>query len=80
MDISKIEEQIIQMFAHAYRKPTTDGLSRDTVIAEALSPRSLDMVGFIAMLEKDLDIMVPLGEAMKIKTIGEMIDKAASEL
>lgn len=80
MENKNLEEQIIQLLAHAYRKPNTDGLTRDSVIAEVLSPRSLEMVGFVAMLEKDLDVMIPLGEAMKMKTIGDMIDKVKAGL
>lgn len=68
-----MDEKIISYFETAYRK-TPGSLSRDTNIREDLGGNSIFMVAVVANLEEEFDVIYPLPEASKAKTIGEFID------
>lgn len=79
MENKELEKQVIDLLGKAYRKETTN-ITRESIIAECLSPRSLEMMGFVSLVEKVLDVSIPLREATKIKTVGEIIDLIEQEL
>ena len=79
MNNKSLEGQIIEFFSKAYDKDIST-LSRDTNIREELSDKSMLMVGLVAMIENELDVMISLPEASQIKTIGEMIEKVEALL
>lgn len=80
MNAIELEKKVIEIFGHAYRVLDVSTINRDTDIKAQLSNKSLDMVGFVAMVEKELDVEIPLSQATKIKTVGEMIDTIAQQL
>lgn len=76
MDKTAIEEKIIELCAKTYQK-NTDEITRDTRFQEDLSPNSILRVGLSANIEEELDVMVPLAELSKFKTVGDMINFVA---
>jgi acyl carrier protein len=77
--MDSLEQQIFGFYARAYNKEAST-LKRETNIAEELSSKSMMVVAVVASLENELDVIIPLAEASKIKTIGEMIDRVKKEL
>ena len=76
---AEIEARVIQCFATTYNKDVST-LNRNTVIREELSPKSIFMVGLVAMIENELDVLIPLPDASKMKTIGDMVDKVLAKV
>jgi len=74
MDKAALEQQVLEFFATTYQKDV-GALSRDTVIRDELSDKSMLMVSLVALIENELDVMISLPEAGQMKTIGDMIDK-----
>jgi acyl carrier protein len=79
MDKNEVEQKILECFAITYNKDVST-LTRDTVIREELSDKSILMVGLVAAIENELDVLIALPDAAKMKTIGDMIDKVLSSL
>ena len=79
MDKKQLEAQIIGFFSITYGKDASD-LSRDTLIREELSPASMLMVSLVSHIENELDVMIPLPETNKLKTIGDVIDMVEGQL
>lgn len=78
MEFQSLEERVIHYFSISYNKDKST-LNRDTRIQEDLGGKSLMMVGLVSLIEDDLDLMIPLQEAGKFKTIGEVIDRLVEE-
>ena len=72
-----MEQKIIGYFETAYRKPE-GSLNRETKIREELGGNSIFMVAVVANVEEEFDVIYPLPEASKAKTIGEFIDNVQS--
>jgi acyl carrier protein len=79
MDKKQLEEKVIGFFAVTFQKEAK-ALGRETLIKEELGGTSMKMVALISLVENELDIMIPLPEAAKFKTIGEVIDRLAADL
>lgn len=79
MDKKAVEQKVLECFALTYKKDVGT-LTRATLIKEELSPKSMIMVSLVALIENELDVLVSLPEASRMKTIGEMIDKVCSML
>lgn len=79
MDRQEVETKILEYFAVTYNKDVAT-LSRDTDIKEELSTKSIFMVSLVALIENELDVLISLPDAAKMKTIGDMIDKVYESL
>jgi acyl carrier protein len=79
MDKKQLEEKVIGYFAITFQREAKD-LVPGTLIKEELGGTSMRMVALISLVENELDIMIPLPEAGKFKTIGDVIDRLAAEL
>jgi acyl carrier protein len=79
MDKKQLEEKVIGFFAITFQKEAK-ALSRETLIKEELGGTSMKMVALVSLVENELDVMIPLPEAGKFKTIGEVIDRLAADL
>lgn len=79
MDKNEVEQKILECFAITYNKDVST-LTRDTLIREELSSKSIFMVSLVAAIENELDVLVPLPDASKMKTVGDMIDKVLSSM
>lgn len=78
MEFQNLEERIIHYFSITYNKDKST-LNRNTRIQEDLGGKSLMMVALVSLIEEDLDLMIPLQEAGKFRTIGEVIDHLVAE-
>lgn len=79
MDKKAIEDKVLQCFAMTYKKDVA-ALSRDTRIVEELSSKSLLMVALVSTVENEFDVLIPLPEASKMKTIGDMVDEVCARI
>jgi acyl carrier protein len=79
MEQAEVEQKILEAFAITYNKDVGT-LTRDTLIREELSDKSILMVGLVAAIENELDVLIALPEAAKMKTIGDMVDKVLASL
>lgn len=79
MDKKQLEEKIVGYFALTFQREAKD-LGPGTLIKEELGGTSMKMVALISLVENELDIMIPLPEAGKFKTIGDVIDRLAAEV
>jgi acyl carrier protein len=69
-----LEKKIIHFFSISFKKDEST-LSRDTRIKEDLGGTSMLMVSLVSLVENEMDVLIPLPEASRFKTIGEMIDR-----
>lgn len=80
MTAIELEKKTIEMLGASYQIMDTSFITRDTDIKAELSPSSLKMLGFVSTLEKELDVEIPLNQATKLKTVGEIIDLIAEQV
>lgn len=73
MNRETIEEKTLELCAEIYGKDVSE-LSMGTTFEGDLSPASLLRVSLSANIEEELDVMIPLTEVSKFKTIGELVD------
>lgn len=73
MNRESIEQKALELCAQIYGKEVST-LSMATTFEGDLSPSSLLRVSLSANIEEELDVMVPLTEVSKFKTIGELVD------
>ena len=73
METKGIEEQVIHFFSIMFKKDESM-LNRDIRIKEDLGGTSLMMVGLVSLIENEMDVLIPLPEASKFKTIGDVIN------
>ncbi|WKY43328.1 phosphopantetheine-binding protein [Eubacteriaceae bacterium ES2] len=79
MDKNTITDKIFEMCATTYQKEKSE-LSVETRFDEDLSPNSIMRVALSANVEENLDVMVPLPDMSKMKTVGDLIDFVDNEL
>ena len=72
MSRESIEQKVIELCAGTYNKEVSE-ITLDTRFQEDLSPNSLLRVGLSANIEEELDVMIPLTELTKFKTVGELV-------
>ena len=69
----KVTEKVMQAVARVFKKDVSE-ISRDTRFIEDLKSKSLNVVELIALLENQLEVMIPFAEVRRTKTVGEAID------
>lgn len=79
MDRKELEAKIISFFATTYDQEAS-ALSMDTKIKEELSSSSMLMVSLVSTIENEIDVMIPLPDAGKFKTIGDVVDMVEGQL
>ena len=72
--ISELEKNVLHYFGISFNVDENT-LNRDTNIAADLGGTSMLMVGLISLIDNELDILIPLPEAGKFATIGDVIDR-----
>ena len=79
--MATIEEKctnvVLKAVARIFKKDVSE-LSMDTHFVEDLRAKSVNIVELIAVLENELDIMIPFADTRRRKTIGEAIDLVIS--
>ena len=73
MNRESIEQKALELCAEIYGRDVTE-LTMDTTFEGDLSPASILRVSLSANIEEELDVMIPLAEVSKFKTIGELVD------
>ena len=68
-----IEEKVLELCASTYNKEVAM-ITPETRFQEDLSPNSILRVGLSANIEEELDVMIPLPELTKFKTVGDLIE------
>lgn len=79
MDRKELEQKVIELVAIAYKKDKGE-LSTETSFKTDLKGASVQMVGLVAEIENELDVMVALQDASACETIGALCDKIEEEL
>jgi len=72
--MTDIEQKVIQCAADAYLVDAS-AITLDTNVREELSNQSLKLVVFISTIEEELDVMIEIRDAAKLKTIRDFVDK-----
>jgi acyl carrier protein len=72
-DSKKIDEQMLNLIARLFNKNVNE-LSRETRFVQDLFAKSANIIQLIAALENEHDVLLPIADAVKAKTIGDMID------
>ena len=73
MSKETIEKKIIELCAKTYQKESNE-ITLATNFQEDLSPNSILRVGLSANIEEELDVMIPLPELSKFKTVGDLTE------
>lgn len=66
-------------FAAKIFKTDAAALSADTVISE-LGTKSLQRIGMCALIENDLDVVLPIADFGQYRTIGDLADRVLDEI
>lgn len=79
MERTELEKSVIGLVAVAYGQDETS-LSVSTSFKTDLKGASVQMVGLVAEIENELDVMIPLQIASACDTIGDLCDKIEEEM
>ncbi|MGT2924482.1 acyl carrier protein [Streptococcus caviae] len=77
--MSELEQEVLALVAQAFNKDKSE-LTLDTHFKEELAASSLLMVSLIANIEDELDVMIPISEAAKFKTIADLVKAVEAEM
>lgn len=78
MDKQELTKKIIDLAATAYGKDAAT-ITPETTFDE-LGSGSMKMIALTSTIENDLDAEVTIHEIMKMKTVGELVDRVEQEL
>ena len=78
MNKQEIVTKLIDYAAKIFKADAAT-LSADTVISD-LGIKSLQRIGLLALIENNLDVVLPITDFGKFKTIGDLADRVAEEL
>lgn len=73
MDRKKLESKIIEFVATSYNEDQSE-ITLETNFAKDLSGSSLQMVSLVALVENELDAMVPMTSASASETVKDFVD------
>jgi acyl carrier protein len=79
MQDEQIEERFKKIVAEIYHVDVSK-LNRNTRFVEDLHTKSIDMIELCALAEEEFRVEIPIGDAMKNKTVGEAIDYIKKKL
>lgn len=79
MTRQELEAKVLELVAMTYQT-AVEQLSMETAFQADLKGASLQLVGLVAELENELDVLLQLQEAAKCPTIGELVDLVEGEL
>jgi acyl carrier protein len=78
-DRSEIESTVIKSTA-TICKVAPDSLSADTLFAEDLNMKSMQVVKLTVLLEDEFDIKLPMARIRKNKTLSDLVEMIAELL
>lgn len=70
-----IEEIVIQCASNAYKVPA-EQITLETDIRRDLSNKSMNMLAFVAGIENECGVVIPLAKTGSLKTIQDFVDEA----
>ncbi|AND79690.1 acyl carrier protein [Streptococcus pantholopis] len=76
--MTELEKNVLELVAQAFNKDIAD-IGLDTTFKDDLAASSLVMVSLIANIEEELDVMIPISEAAKFKTVADLTAAVAAE-
>ncbi|MDQ0222347.1 acyl carrier protein [Streptococcus moroccensis] len=77
--MSEVKQTIMELTAQAFNV-SVEELSLETSFKDELAASSLAMVSLIANIEDELDVMIPLSEAGKFNTVGDVVAFVEAEM
>ncbi|MFC3927200.1 acyl carrier protein [Streptococcus caprae] len=77
--MSEVKQTIMELTAQAFNVAVEE-LSLETSFKDELAASSLGMVSLIANIEDELDVMIPLSEAGKFNTVGDVVAFVEAEM
>ena len=79
MERNELEQSVIGLVAVAFGRDAAE-LTAQTSFKTELKGASVQMVGLVAEIENELDVMIPLQVASACETIGDLCDKIEEEM
>ena len=79
MDRKELEAKVIGLVAVSYGKRASE-ITMETSFADDLGGASVQMVGLVAELENELDVMLTLQDASGCETVGALVDLVEEEM
>ena len=79
MDRKELEEMVVKYVATSYKKDAGD-ITLATSFKDDLGGSSLQMVSLTALIENELDAMVPLKKASAAETVADLVDLVEEDL
>ena len=79
MSREEVVAELIKLAGPVFRKDTT-GFNADTKIHEALGTNSLQRIGFLAQIENELEVMIPIADFGSFETFGDLTDHCLEEM
>lgn len=79
MSREEVVAELIKLAGPVFRKDTT-GFNADTKIHEALGTNSLQRIGFLAQIENELEVMIPIADFGSFETFGDLADHCLEEM
>lgn len=76
--MENLKETLNDLIVEVVRREVT--ITPDMTFVEDLGFTSLNLMEFVSLIEDDLDIFVPVNEALKVKTVSELYSFVESAL
>lgn len=79
MDRAELEKKVIEFVATSYKKDPSE-ITLDTTFGDELGGSSRQMVALVALIENELEALVPMREASASKTVRDLVDRVEEGL
>ncbi|MGT2754881.1 acyl carrier protein [Streptococcus ovis] len=77
--MSEVTQTIIELVAQAF-DVEVETITLETSFKDELAASSLAMVSLVANIEDELDVMIPISEAAKFVTVGDLVKVVEAEV
>ena len=79
MNKDEVVSKLITLAGQVYHADTA-GFDADTKIHESLGTKSLFRMGYLAQIEDEFDVLIPIAEFGKIETFADLADRVLEEM
>lgn len=79
MSKEELVSALVKMAGQVYHADTA-GFNAETKIHETLGTKSLMRMGFLAQIEEEFDVLIPIADFGKIETFGDLADRVLEEM
>lgn len=77
--MSELAQTIVELVAQAF-DVEVETITLETSFKDELAASSLAMVSLVANIEDELDVMIPISEAAKFVTVGDLVKVVEAEV